>query len=193
MFLGLEFGLLFAPSVLFFVAYVVRATWIRDIGEGRPVFSCLFMQKVVLCIVMAILKFFQIILVLASKQSATWSNWINQCGDDWLIIIYAVESLAWLLSTNLMIVEYKRRLSEAWYANQFFWVANLSLSILNLIILYKDFSTLTILFTSFNIFANLVLVILMARTKKRTLQNRRPDPSGAGQGDLRGVLLGSTE
>jgi len=75
-----------------------------------------------------------------------------------------------------MMFEYKRLLSEAWYSNQLFWVMNLTLEILTVAILLDDYTRAPTMMgmACLNISGNLILVILMLKTERRTLQNRRP-------------------
>ena len=76
-----------------------------------------------------------------------------------------------------MVYEYRRRLSEEWYANQLFWCLNFIIELITFLALIKDYAedpemmTLAII----NMSGNLVLIILMIRTEKRTLENRRPE------------------
>ena len=77
-----------------------------------------------------------------------------------------------------MTFEYRRLLSEVWYANQMFWVLNLILQILSVVLLTQHDSKKNlpyIIVSSFNIAANLILVVLMLKTERRTLKNRRPE------------------
>jgi hypothetical protein len=74
-------------------------------------------------------------------------------------------------------MEYRRLLSEVWYANQMFWVLNLLFSILSIWLLYDVRPEAPYMYSVaiVNISANLVLVILMLKTERRTLKNRRPE------------------
>jgi membrane protein YdbS with pleckstrin-like domain len=76
-----------------------------------------------------------------------------------------------------MIFEYQRLLSEAWYANQMFWVSNFIIQVIAFFIqidaYIKTPSMMAI--RMIGVFANLSLVVLMLKTEKRTLQNRRPE------------------
>ena len=89
-----------------------------------------------------------------------------------------------------MVYEYRRRLSEEWYANQLFWCSNFVIELITFLALIKEYAedpemmTLSII----NMSGNLVLIILMIRTEKRTLENRRPEIS-----DNLDVLLLSNE
>ena len=62
-----------------------------------------------------------------------------------------------------MVYEYRRRLSEEWYANQLFWCLNFVFEVITFLVLVKDYlddatmMTLSII----NMSGNLVLIILM--------------------------------
>lgn len=86
-----------------------------------------------------------------------------------------------------MIFEYRRLLSEVWYANQMFWVLNLLVQSLSLAFLWTDLSDVSymLVVASVNIVANFALLILMLKTKKRTLQNRRPEFNLMGESPAR--------
>jgi len=75
-----------------------------------------------------------------------------------------------------MIFEYRRLLSEAWYSHQLYWVLNLTIECVSVLLLIESYvkSPLMLSIACINIFANLCLVVLMFKTERRTLQNRRP-------------------
>lgn len=89
-----------------------------------------------------------------------------------------------------MVYEYQRRLSEDWYANQLFWCSNFIIEVITFLVLVKDYTkdptmmTLSII----NMIGNLILIILMVKTERRTLENRRPEVS-----DNLNVLLMSND
>ncbi len=66
---------------------------------------------------MSLAYFLYLFVIWIQKPSARHSSWINACEDDELVVFYAVEGLAWAFSCFLMVYEYRRRLSEEWYAN----------------------------------------------------------------------------
>jgi hypothetical protein len=76
-----------------------------------------------------------------------------------------------------MVYEYQRRLSEERYANQLFWCSNFIIEVITFLVLVDDYvgdptmMTLSIV----NMTGNLVLIILMVKTERRTLENRRPE------------------
>ena len=76
-----------------------------------------------------------------------------------------------------MVYEYRRRLSEEWYANQLFWCLNFLIEVITFLVLIKDYidDTTMMIVAIINISGNLILIILMIRTEKRTLDNRRPE------------------
>lgn len=74
-----------------------------------------------------------------------------------------------------MLFEYQRLLSEAWYANQLFWTLNLLAVIVTIAVLRKEIinSVFMLCTASFNFAVNSTLVVLMFKTERRTLYNRR--------------------
>lgn len=87
-----------------------------------------------------------------------------------------------------MVFEYNRRLSEEWYANQLYWCLNFIFEVVTFIVLISAFSrdpTMMIL-SIFDMSGNLMLIILMVKTERRTLENRRPEAN-----DQISVLLDS--
>ena len=70
------------------------------------------------------------IIICYAAQPNSLQAWINICSDDNFSLFYGVQALAWFLSTVLMVIEYKRGLSEAWYSNQMFWSLNLLFQII---------------------------------------------------------------
>ena len=124
------------------------------------------------------------------KSTAEHSSWINRCNDDYFVIFYAIQGLAWCFSCYLMVYEYQRRLSEEWYANQLFWCSNFIIEVITFLVLVSDYTkdptmmTLSII----NMTGNLILIILMVKTERRTLENRRPEVS-----DNLNVLLMSND
>ena len=105
------------------------------------------------------------------------------------MVFYGILALAWLESWALMRFEYKRRLSEEWYANQLFWGLNLLFEIITICVLREAYlnDPVMIALASFNVLGNLCLVVLMFKTERRTIQNMRPEPSE----NIHAVLLSS--
>lgn len=76
-----------------------------------------------------------------------------------------------------MVYEYRRRLSEEWYANQLFWCLNFLIEVITFLVLISDYKKdpTMMAVAIINMTGNLVLIILMIRTERRTLENRRPE------------------
>lgn len=76
-----------------------------------------------------------------------------------------------------MVYEYRRRLSEEWYANQLFWCLNFLIEVITFLVLVTDYAKdptmMTISIT--NMIGNLILIVLMIKTERRTIENRRPE------------------
>ena len=66
---------------------------------------------------MGIFDILQAIMILVLPSDFKNSGWVNICGYDYWAVFYIFQAAAWLFGTWLMIFEYKRLLSEAWYAN----------------------------------------------------------------------------
>ena len=80
-----------------------------------------------------------------------------------------------------MIFEYRRRRSEEWYANQLYWCLNLIFEIATVMILITDYlhAPMMLITAIINVLGNLLLVILMFKTEKRTADNPRPEVSSS--------------
>ena len=97
--------------------------------------------------------------------------------------------MAWLLSCFLMVYEYRRRLSEEWYANQLFWCLNFLIEVITFLVLISDYAEdpTMMAISIINMSGNLTLIVLMIKTERRTLENRRPESSH----NLNDLLLSS--
>ena len=120
----MEFGVRVVPSILFFVLGTMRWLKIRDIGQGRVVYSLHFKMKFCISLVMGTAYMLYVFICWAQKPSNPHSSWISRCGEDYFVVFYAFMGAAWFFSCFLMVFEYNRRLSEEWYANQLFWCLN---------------------------------------------------------------------
>mmetsp|Transcript_37198 Transcript_37198/g.45435 ORF Transcript_37198/g.45435 Transcript_37198/m.45435 type:complete len:160 (-) Transcript_37198:1967-2446(-) len=78
-----------------------------------------------------------------------------------------------------MVYEYQRRLSEEWYANQLFWCLNFVFEVITFLVLVSDYLQDAVMMTLsiINMAGNLVLIILMVKTERRTLDMPRPEPN----------------
>ena len=106
-------------------------------------------------------------MILVAKPGAKHSGWVNLCDLDFFSLFYLFQAAAWFYGTWLMIFEYKRGLSESWYSHKLYWVLNLAIEGVAVLILIKEYlqSPLMISIACINIFANLCLVILMFKTE----------------------------
>ena len=139
---------------------------------------------------MAIAYLLYVVVVILAPSTVRHAGWVNHCGQDYFMVFYFLEALAWIESSYLMVFEYRRRLSEEWYANQLFWSLNLLFETITVIVLRKDYMEDPFMFSlaGFNMLGNFLLVILMFRTERRTITNMRPETSE----NINAVLL-STE
>ena len=96
-------------------------------------------------------------------------------------MVYAFQGSAWIFSCYLMVFEYRRRRSEEWYANQMYWFLNLVFEVVTVLIIFKDYlhAPTMLVCAALNIMGNLLLVILMFKTEKRTANNPRPEASSS--------------
>jgi len=174
----MEFGVKSVPSILFFIFGTMRYLKIRDIGQGRVVYSLHFKFKVSISAAMGIAYLIYMFVCWAQPWTASHSSWINRCNDDYFVLFYGIQGLAWLCSCFLMVFEYNRRLSEEWYANQLYWCLNFIFEVITFLVLvtgaFAQDPTMMIL-SIFNMCGNLMLIVLMAKTERRTLENRRPE------------------
>ena len=173
----MEFGVKSVPALIFFILGTYRFLAIKDIGVGRTTFSTHFKAKLIVSALMAVADFIYIIIVLALPARVEHSSWINQCEQDFYTVVYAFQGSAWVFSCYLMVFEYRRRRSEEWYANQMYWFLNLSFEVVTVMILIKDYlrAPMMLVCAALNILGNLLLVILMFKTEKRTANNPRPE------------------
>jgi hypothetical protein len=95
-------------------------------------------------------------------------------GTDFCLASYLVQMGAWIFCLWLLVYEYNKRLSEAWYAHQLFWLSNMFLEFLTMSIYHKKISAMDKTFMIIEIVANFVLIILMFKTKRRDFLNLRP-------------------
>lgn len=95
---------------------------------------------------------------------------------DLYSLIYVFQAAAWFGGSYLIVFEYKRLHSEAWYANKLFWVLNLITILLTVGVLYKAYwKNKYILYSAAgNLLINSILVFFMFNTQKRTVGNKRP-------------------
>ena len=139
-------------------------------------YSPFFKTKVGISFVMGVFDVVQFLMILALPQGAKHSGWVNLCSLNVYSLFYLFQATAWFYGTWLMIFEYRRLLSEAWYSHQLYWVLNLTIECVSVLLLIESYvkSPLMLSIACINIFANLCLVVLMFKTERRTLQNRRP-------------------
>lgn len=66
-----------------------------------------------------------------------------KAGERFLSLIYLINLGAWIISYLLLKFEYKRRLSEAYYAHYAFWILNFLLILVTVIVNYRDYVKLS--------------------------------------------------
>ena len=186
--MALEFGGKSIPALTFFILGTYRFYGIRDYGQGQYKYSRHFKAKLGISIAMFVADILYMVLIFIFPADMKHSSWINRCDQDWFGLFYGFQGLAWLFSGYLMTFEYKRLLSEEWYSNQLFWVLNFICEFTTFCILFDEYIETPVMLTTafFNIFANITLIVLMFRTKRRTLASRRPQT-----GEVDPLLLSS--
>jgi len=172
----MQYGVSTAPALIFFVAGLYRYHQIKDTATGAVRYSISFKTKVGLSILMgfAVLSF--IITDFVLNTDSVRSSLMNQCGLDYFSLIYVIDAIAWFAGSALIVFEYKRLHSEAWYANKMFWVLNLIVIMLTVGFLWKDYMMNPYMLYSAvaNFVVNLILVVFMFNTQKRNAFNKRP-------------------
>lgn len=166
-YMWMEFGVKSFPSFLFLITGTYRLCEIKHIGIRKERFSRLFKAKVALCCLMGLIFLTYIPANYIAHKEGKVSSWINQCGIDYFSWFYILQSAAWFLSGYLVIFEYRRSLSEAFYSNKMFWAMSLLGEILIVAVLNQEyFSNYFMLATAFvNIALMSSLIGLMLKTK----------------------------
>jgi hypothetical protein len=138
-FLLMEFGAKSLSPLIFFILGSYRYCMIKDYGMGQCKYSRFFKAKLAISVIMGLSDLLYPIVIFALPSTIKDSTWINRCNQDYFGLFYVFQSLAWFFGTWLMMFEYKRLLSEAWYSNQLFWVMNLTLEVLTVATLINDY------------------------------------------------------
>ena len=70
-------------------------------------------------------------------------------------------------------------MSEEWYANQLFWCLNFLIELITFVVLVSDYAKDPVMMTLsiVNMGGNLLLIILMFKTERRTRAKPRPEQS----------------
>lgn len=172
----MQYGVSTAPAIIFFIAGLYRYHTIKHTATGAVRYSISFKTKVGLSILMGVAVLSFIITDFALSSDNPKSSLMNQCNLDYFSLIYVLDAIAWFSSSALIVFEYKRLHSEAWYANKMFWVLNLIVITLTVGLLWRDYVENPYMLYSAvaNFVVNLVLVGFMFNTQKRTAFNKRP-------------------
>ena len=133
--LGLEFGVKTLPVIIFLIAASVRFLQIRHIAKGKVVYSNILKAKVALSFLMGLLILMQLPANYISDPSNSNSTWVSQCDMDGWSWFYALDSLAWFVCCYLLVFEYQRLMTEAWYSTKLFWVLNILCQIVTIMVL----------------------------------------------------------
>lgn len=80
-----------------------------------------------------------IIVSFAMSANNSQSIWIVQAGKRWLSFVFVINIAAWAISAKLLAYEYKKGLSEAYYAHQLFWSLTLIIQVIVLILNFNNY------------------------------------------------------
>ena len=86
----MEFGVKIIPSIVFFVLGAWRYFGIRDIGQGRVVYSKHFKFKFSISAAMGSALILYSVITWGQHSDAVHSSWVNQCSDDYFILFYVI-------------------------------------------------------------------------------------------------------
>lgn len=175
-FLGLQFGLKSLPGVLLLIIGTFRYLQIRHMAKSNVTYSLNFKIKVGLSGGMAFLTIIYFFVVFFSSPNGKLAGYVASCDKKPFEVLYLVQCAAWTFGTCLMIAEYHRLLDEAKFANPVFWILNLLVEVICVIVLHSVIWSTTIMtFTAlFNLLVNFTLVVLMCWTTKHNLRYRTP-------------------
>lgn len=133
--LGLEFGVKTLPVVVFLVAATVRFLQIRHIARGKVLYSNILKAKVVLSFLMGLLVFINLPANYIQNPDNGNSTWVSQCGLDGWSWFYALDAVGWFVCCYLLVFEYQRLMTEAWYSTKLFWVLNILCAVVTIMVL----------------------------------------------------------
>jgi hypothetical protein len=137
-FLVLEIFLKTVPSIVFLFASYVRFQSIRSYGFARTVvYSQMLKWKIFLSATMCATWLILIILVFVKPSSIVDENWFSVHGKEYWCLVYIFNVVAWAVCPFLLTYEYRKRLPEAWYTHKFFWLVNLVVNFIIIILLFQ--------------------------------------------------------
>jgi hypothetical protein len=146
-----------------------------------------------LCALLIIVNFSSFILTLIQTEGLSWlgtcfylvgagtikvdqenAAFLLHHGTSVSLMAYFFQLCAWGFCLCLEILEYRRRLSEVWYAQWTFWIVNFIFEALTLFLFLGRISPVTKVFSIIEITSNALLLFLVFKTIKRTRKNLRP-------------------
>lgn len=171
----LEFGVRTLPAVIFFFTGGYRYYNIKHTARSQVRYTNNFIAKVVISSLITIACVAYIPLIMAQPQNAKNSSLVNQCHVEGFCFFNLIQAAAWGFSVFLIIFEYQRLLKEARYSHQLFWVSSLVCQSLVVAFTFKEYRGQTFMLTTAFVYIglNLVLVILVWISEKRSVQNMR--------------------
>jgi hypothetical protein len=97
------------------------------------------------------------VVVQCSQSSKVVASVMLMCQD-------VFQMAAWILSYLLMILSYRKGLSEEWYSQKMFWTLSLALNASIFLINWRDHSIAIIIVVGVQIGVNTVLFVAMLMT-----------------------------
>lgn len=168
------------PALVFLITALVRYVEVQPIGFSRTtIYSKLYRFKLytqylqVLLEILIITLYFVEPLIKNRGHNHRASTYIFEAR--WFSLVFCVNMVAWLVAARLMRYEYRKRLSEAFYAHWFFWSLMLIDNVVFLILNFAYYEWYLIAINCMQMTLNLALNGMMVITKQRTINNPRPD------------------
>lgn len=95
--------------------------------------------------------------------------------------------ICWVISYKLLVYLYRKGLSEFWYSHKMFWILNTLLTLITTFqqsFAVQDPSAFIIVCRVILILLNISLLVLMIKTKARTVEQPRPGIRVTSEGDI---------
>lgn len=167
------------PALVFLFTAATRYVEIGSIGYSKTTtYSKLYKFKIYTQYVqvlteIAIITLYFVEPLIKPGGTRRASSYIFE--QRWYSLVFTVNMLAWVVSARLLRFEYRKRLSEAFYAHWFFWSLMLIDNMLFLLLNFQYYEWHLIAINTLQLSLNLALNVMMCITKRRTVSNPRPD------------------
>jgi hypothetical protein len=90
---------------------------IKDVAKSSVRYRKLFKAKVGINGLMSFIYLAYMIIVYVTPSHVNLTSWINKCDHENYALLFSIQVIAWAFSCFLLVYEYDRLMSEAWYAN----------------------------------------------------------------------------